>query len=63
MIVPAGVILDAELTSATPEELWYASRLFLSSRAQHEVHTGYRQASELWTTLLVCCGPPLSSPL
>ena len=25
MIAPAGVILDAELTLATPEELWYAS--------------------------------------
>ena len=46
MIAPAGVILDAELTLATPEELWYASRPRFSSRAQHEVHVGYRRASE-----------------
>ncbi|KAG6378174.1 alcohol dehydrogenase IV [Boletus reticuloceps] len=32
MISPAGVILDAELTLATPEELWYASRLSLASQ-------------------------------
>ncbi|KAH0827516.1 alcohol dehydrogenase IV [Lanmaoa asiatica] len=36
MMAPAGIILDAELTLVTPEELWYASRLCLSSRAQHE---------------------------
>lgn len=47
MIAPAGIILDAELTLVTPEELWYASRLRFSSRAQHEVHTGYRRAFEL----------------
>lgn len=46
MIVPAGIILDAELTLATPEELWYASRPCLPSRAHHEVHPGYRRAFE-----------------
>ena len=47
MIAPSGIILDAELTVATPEELWYASWPCLSSRAQHEVHAGYRRAFEL----------------
>lgn len=44
MIAPAGVILDAELTLVTPQELWYASRLSFSSHAQHEVPTGYQRA-------------------